>query len=73
MSNADEEPKCRLRIVYGCQATKPSSIAGSAKVFDISGTAFHFGEAASGATLALFDYNLGKQIYNEIKNPKPCR
>ena len=36
-------------------------------------TSAELGEAASGATLALFDYNLGKQIYNEITNPTPCR
>jgi len=30
-------------------------------------------EAASGAWIGLLDYNLGKQIYNEIANPTACR
>jgi hypothetical protein len=36
-------------------------------------TSAELGEAASGAWLGLLDYNLGKQIYNEIANPTPCR
>jgi len=45
----------------------------SSTVRGLLGASAELGEAASGATLLYADFNLGKQIYNEIANPTPCQ
>jgi hypothetical protein len=37
------------------------------------GTSEALADAAVAVPLGFFDYNLGKQIVNEVKNPTPCR